>query len=135
MAAHVSVCEIGIKRNRVVLLGQVLADRDHAGEPIEHFPECLMVVFAPGYSSGCHAVQGGHDRTAATGDLIGVAAHEIPCAVSFVELLTPYAVVGADIAVLRIIENSQDGCVGMEHEIFTDEAAVVGETVGKLVRC
>ncbi len=120
-----------VQRHRVVRLGQVLADREHAGRVLEHLPIRAVVPFAPGYAPARHSGQRREHGAPAPAELVGVAAHEAPAAIRLIELLAPDADVGPAVAVDRRIEDALDRRVGMEHQVPADLPARVGEAVRK----
>src|SRR5690242_6778938 len=103
-----AVLQLRIKRDAIVLLRQILADRHHASAMAEQPAIGAMVVLAPRQTTDLHAVDSGHHRVLAAREFERVAAHEPTRGVGLVELLAPDAVAGTAIAVQLLVEPTGD---------------------------
>ena len=127
----VGVFQHGVQRDGVMLLREVLADRDHAGAVAKKLAIGVVVRLPPGDAARCHAGYGGHHGALAADEFERPAAHEAAAEVGFVELLAPDAVVRAAVAIHFLIEITVDLGVRVEHEVLADKAAGIGDAVGK----
>src|SRR5262249_42305143 len=102
----VRIRELGIERDAVLRLGQVLTDRRDPGRVIEQLAIAAMVFGSGRNLARGHTEHGGRDRTEAAKHLERVTADEAARQIGLVELVAPDAAAGRPLVALeRLVED------------------------------
>src|SRR5882757_8364582 len=113
----VAVFQVGIERDAVVLLRQVLADRGHRDAMAVELAEHAVMIRAPRQDALLLARDRLEHRPGAAAELNAVAADEAARQISVVKLLAPQTGRRSAVGVSRLRHEAVDLRIGMEHQV------------------
>ena len=89
---------------------------------VEELAIRVVMTFTLRYKTRVHAHDCSGDRSHATIELEGETPNETATQIGFVKLLAPGTDMGATVTVERIVKETSNRSIGVEHEVLANEA-------------
>src|SRR5690242_2068949 len=130
------IFQFGIQRKRIVLDRQGSAVSGNLHAPRKVMFERGFKIFTPARRLGGHSAEGKRDRSESVAGVEAAASIKAHLfMIEFVEVVKHAADAVAFVVVERLIVNTEDAAVDIEHQILADQAAGICQAIRELLVC